>query len=168
MLETMYDAPGVGLAANQVGILERVIVVDTEYEFHEMDENNPLPPEKLAEGEVIGEGLITGKKPLALINPVIVQREGKILFKEGCLSVPEFQAEVERSEKIHVEYLDLDGLTRRLSGEGLFAVCIQHEIDHLDGKLFIDHLSPMKKSMVQKRLRKEREWRERDPSGDET
>ena len=159
MLETMYDAPGIGLAANQVGLLERIVVVDTDYEFHELAdlEDGQTPPEG---AEVVGDGFILGKKPIVLINPEIVKREGKILFKEGCLSVPEYTAEVERAQKIKVQYQDLDGLTRTLDAEELFSVCIQHEMDHLDGKLFIDRLSPLKKQMAKKRLLAERAERE--------
>jgi len=145
MLETMYDAPGIGLAANQVGILERFLVLDTEYDLEELDE---------------GKNLITNRKPIIVFNPRIVSHEGSVLFKEGCLSVPEYTAEVKRSEKLKLEYEDLDGLTRTLMAEGLQAVAIQHEMDHLEGVLFIDRLSPIKKEMARKRLRKERLERE--------
>lgn len=156
MLETMYDAPGVGLAANQVGLLERIIVIDTDYEFQELAEGE-TPPEG---AEVMGGGLITGKNPKVIINPEIIRREGKILFKEGCLSVPEFTAEVERAEKITLQYLDIDGVSRKLDAEGLFSVCIQHEMDHLEGRLFIDRLSPAKKELAKKKLIAERAARE--------
>lgn len=145
MLETMYDAPGIGLAANQVGILSRFLVLDTEYELPEG-----------AEGEVVP----VNRKPLILINPKIIQREGSILFEEGCLSVPEYSAEVKRSKKLKVEYQSIDGLTQALSAEGLLAVAIQHEMDHLEGTLFIDRLSPLKKEMARKRLKQERMERE--------
>lgn len=156
MLETMYDAPGIGLAANQIGLLERIVVVDTDYEFHEFEEGKTPP----GGAEVVADGFVTGKKPIVLINPEIVKREGKILFKEGCLSVPEYTAEVERAQKIQVKYQDLDGLTRTLDAEELFSVCIQHEMDHLDGRLFIDRLSPIKKQLAKKRLLAERAERE--------
>jgi peptide deformylase len=156
MLETMYDAPGIGLAANQVGLLERIIVVDTEYEYLELEEGEGAP-----EGaEVAGDGYVVGKRPLVLINPEIIHREGKLLFKEGCLSVPEYTAEVERARKIKVQYLDLDGLTRTVDAEELFSVCIQHELDHLEGRLFIDRLSPAKKELAKKKLLAERMARE--------
>jgi len=145
MLETMYEAPGIGLAANQVGILQRMIVLDTEYDYEEL------------EG---GEGIIKNRKPRIIFNPEIIKREGSILFNEGCLSVPEFNAEVKRSEKITLQYQDIDGLTQTLMADGLLAVAIQHEIDHLDGKLFIDRLSSLKKEMVRKKLRQERTLRE--------
>ncbi len=152
MLETMYYAPGIGLAANQVGILQRIIVLDTEYDLDELKEGVPVPQG----AEVVGSNLITNKKPRILINPEIIHREGSITFAEGCLSVPEYSAEVKRSEKLKLQYQDIDGLTRTLSADGLLAVAIQHEIDHLDGKLFIDRLSPLKKEMVKKRLKQER------------
>ncbi|MDR3605830.1 MAG: peptide deformylase [Oligoflexia bacterium] len=158
MLETMYVAPGIGLAANQVGILERIIVLDTDYEYEELDEGEEAP----AGAEVVAGGIITNRKPRIVINPEIIYREGSILFNEGCLSVPEFNAEVKRSEKIKLRYQDIDGVTRELSADGLLAVAIQHELDHLEGRLFIDRLSPLKKETVKKRLRLERQQREED------
>lgn len=158
MLETMYDAPGIGLAANQVGVLQRMLVMDTEYDYEELPEG-VAPPEG---AEVVAGGIITGRKPQIIINPEIIHREGTIQMAEGCLSVPEYSAEVKRSEKIKVQYQDIDGLTQVLSAEGLMAVCLQHEMDHLEGKLFIDRLSPLKKEMARKKLRKEREEREAD------
>jgi len=158
MLETMYEAPGIGLAANQVGILEQILVLDTEYDYEELEEGAPAPKGV----EVAGGGIITNKKPKIIINPEIIHREGKIQIAEGCLSVPEYSAEVPRAAKIKLQYQDIDGVTHTLSAEGLQAVAIQHEMDHLDGKLFIDRLSPMKKEMVRKRLRKERLEREQD------
>lgn len=162
MLETMYDAPGIGLAANQVGLLERILVIDTDFDFEELGDGIDEAPEG---SEVAGGGIITNKNPRIIINPEIVKREGKILFKEGCLSVPEYTAEVERAEKIRLQYLDIDGLTKTLDAEGLLSVCVQHEMDHLDGKLFIDRLSPLKKQMVKKKLLAER--REREARGDQ-
>ncbi len=158
MLETMYWAPGIGLAANQVGILERVIVLDTEYDYEELEEGETPP----AGAEVVSNGIITNRKPRIVINPEIIYREGSILFSEGCLSVPEYNAEVKRSAKIKLKYQDIDGVSRELSADGLLAVAIQHEIDHLDGRLFIDRLSPLKKEVVKKRLRVERKQREED------
>jgi peptide deformylase len=163
MLETMYDAPGIGLAANQVGILQRILVLDTEYDYEEIPEG----PEgdtlraRLADGvEVTGGGIITNRKPKIIINPEIIHREGNILFNEGCLSVPGYAAEVKRSEKLKLQYQDIDGLTKILDAEGLMAVAIQHEMDHLEGKLFIDRLTPLKKEMARKKLRKERAERD--------
>ncbi|MGZ3697686.1 MAG: peptide deformylase [Bdellovibrionota bacterium] len=156
MLETMYEAPGIGLAANQVGILQKILVLDTEYDLSELPEGENAP----AGAEVVGGSVITGKKPKIILNPEIIHREGSILFSEGCLSVPEYSAEVKRSEKIKLQYTDIDGLTKTLSAEGLLAVAIQHEMDHLEGKLFIDRLSPLKKEMIRKRLKQERQLRE--------
>jgi peptide deformylase len=156
MLETMYEAPGIGLAANQVGILQRLLVIDTEYDYEELPEG-VTPP---AGVEVFGGGIVQNRKPQIIINPEIIFKEGSILFSEGCLSVPEYSAEVKRAEKIKLRYQDIDGLTRELSADGLLAVAIQHEMDHLDGKLFIDRLSPLKKEMARKKLRKERAERE--------
>ena len=165
MLETMYDAPGIGLAANQVGLLERIIVIDTDFDLEEIadgiNEEAVKPP---SDAEVTRGGIIRNKNPRIIINPEIVHREGKILFAEGCLSVPEYTAEVERAEKIKLQYLDIDGLTKTIDADGLLSVCIQHEMDHLEGKLFIDRLSPLKKQMVKKKLLAER--REREALGD--
>ncbi len=156
MLETMYDAPGVGLAANQVGILERILVIDVDYDYQELSEDLKVP-----EGaEVFGRSVVTGRKPIIIINPEIIHKEGKTSTSEGCLSVPEYTAEVQRSKRITLEYLNIDGLKKTIDAEDLFAIAIQHEMDHLDGKLFIDRLSPLKKEMAQKKLRKERSERE--------
>lgn len=160
MLETMYDAPGIGLAANQVGVLQRILVLDTEYEMEELPEG-VAPPTGV---EVAGGSVIKNRKPQIIINPEIISREGSILFEEGCLSVPEYNAEVKRAEKIKLQYQDIDGLTKTLSADGLLAVAIQHEMDHLDGKLFIDRLNPLKKEIVRKKLRQERADREREES----
>ncbi len=123
MLETMYDAPGIGLAATQVNVHDQIVVVDVSEEKDE---------------------------PYCLINPIITQMDGEETSEEGCLSVPEYYAEVQRAESITVVALDRDGKEFKLEVDGLLAVCIQHELDHLKGKLFVDYLSPLK----QKRLRK--------------
>ena len=158
MLETMYGAPGVGLAANQVGILQRILVLDTEYENVEIEEGAPSP----AGSEVVAGKLLVNRRPIIVINPEIIQREGEIQFCEGCLSVPEYSADVTRSEKIRLQYQDINGLTKTLDAEGLLAVAIQHEMDHLEGKLFIERLSPAKRNLVKKKLLKEREELEAD------
>ena len=135
MLETMYDAPGVGLAAPQVGILKRVVVIDV------TRDNEP-------------------KHPYKMINPVIVAHsETTDIHDEGCLSVPEQYAPVERYETVTVEYTDENGKKQTLSADGLLAICIQHELEHLDGKLFIDHLSKVKRDMIVRRVEKERRWK---------
>nr|CRH07593.1 Peptide deformylase (PDF) (Polypeptide deformylase) [Candidatus Magnetococcus massalia] len=131
MLDTMYDAPGIGLAAPQVGISKRIIVVDVNYS----DEG--------------GE-----RQPYCLANPEIIREEGEIQWDEGCLSVPESNGKVTRKESITVRALDRDGQEVTIDAEGLFAVCLQHEIDHLDGTLFIDHLSSLKRTMIMKKLKK--------------
>lgn len=161
LFETMYDAPGIGLAANQVGILERILVLDVEYDYEQIEDD--LNPANLPEGaEIFGRSIVSNRKPIVVINPEIIRKEGKITTSEGCLSVPEYTAEVERAKKITLQYLDLDGLTKTLDAEELLAVAIQHEMDHLEGRLFIDRLSPLKKELAQKKLRKERAEREHD------
>ncbi len=129
MLETMYAAPGIGLAANQVGMLKRVIVFD----------GSPGEDEK---------------SPLVLINPEIVAGEGSIKWDEACLSVPDYTAEVMRKSRIHVKGLDRDGKPLDLEADNLLAVCLQHEIDHLDGILFIDRISSLKRALYKKKLKK--------------
>jgi peptide deformylase len=162
MLETMYDAPGVGLAANQVGILQRILVIDVDYDLVELPEGVD-PPKGV---EVFGSNGVSNRQPKIVINPEIVYREGNTVMPEACLSVPEFSAEVKRAEKIKLQYQDIDGLTRTISAEGLLAQAIQHEMDHLDGKLFIDRLSPLKKEMVRKKLKQERVLRESESEVD--
>ena len=131
MLETMYEAPGIGLAAIQVGAPLRVIVMD-----------------------LSGEG--EDKKPMFFVNPEVSERsEESSLYEEGCLSVPEYFEPVERPARCRVSFLDYDGSPQTIEAEGLLATCIQHEIDHLEGVLFIDHLSRLKRERILKRLRKE-------------
>jgi peptide deformylase len=127
MLETMYAAPGIGLAATQVNVHRRVLVIDVSEERD---------------------------RPLCLINPEIVASEGVIQHEEGCLSVPGFFETVQRAERIRVRALDRQGEPLELEADGLLSVCIQHEMDHLDGRLFVDHLSELKRERFKKRLRK--------------
>jgi len=130
MLDTMYDAPGIGLAAIQIGVPKRIIVMDIN-----RDENK--------------------KEPRYFVNPVIKNKnEEKVTYEEGCLSVPDQFAEIERPSTCEVEYLDYEGKKKLLKADGLLATCIQHEIDHLEGILFIDYLSKLKKSMIIKKLSK--------------
>ena len=136
MLETMYDAPGIGLAANQVGVLERMIVVDVSYDVEEIEAGANLNDLEASAADSSLRKLVN-KKPLVMLNPRILETEGSIAIEEGCLSVPDYTAEVDRSRKIKVEYKDLDGNTKVMEAEELLAICIQHEIDHLNGKLFI-------------------------------
>jgi peptide deformylase len=130
MLDTMYAANGIGLAAIQIGIPKRIIVMDLS-----KDEEN--------------------KKPMYFVNPIIKERVSeKSVYEEGCLSVPNQFAEIERPSRCDVEYLDYNGEKKLLKAEGLLATCIQHEMDHLEGILFIDYLSKLKKSMIIKKLSK--------------
>ncbi|MBI2711683.1 MAG: peptide deformylase [Bdellovibrio sp.] len=158
MLETMYYEIGCGLAANQVGILKRILVVDSEFDLIELPKGAPIPPG----GEVVGNLLIKNKKPQIIFNPEIILREGSVTSREACLSVPEYSAEVKRAEKIIVTYQDIDGVQRKISAEGYLATILQHEMDHLDGKLFIDRLSPLKKEMAKKKLKHERLLRDEE------
>ena len=136
MLEAMYEAPGIGLAAIQVGVPRRVITVDVA--TRESEEEEPKP------------------NPLFLVNPQILWRSDDFaIAEEGCLSIPEYFAEVERPAQVRVAYLDRDGKPQEIEAEGILAVCLQHEIDHLDGKLFIDYLSKLKRDMVIKKFTKQ-------------
>src|SRR4029453_11306569 len=129
MADTMYAAPGVGLAAPQVGVSQRMIVLDVNHEE-------------------------PGKDLLRLINPVIVEREGTTLWEEGCLSVVDYSAEVRRSAKVLVKAWTLDQQEVRIEADGLLAVALQHELDHLDGKMFIDRISRLKRDLYRARQRK--------------
>ena len=129
MLETMYDAPGIGLAAPQVGVMRRVIVMDCV-------KDEGAPP-----------------RPMVLLNPRVTwASEDRATYDEGCLSIPEQYAEVERPAEVEVEWMDLEGGTQTERFDGLWATCVQHEIDHLDGKLFIDYLGPMKRQMITRKM----------------
>ncbi len=128
MFETMYEAPGIGLAATQVDVHKRLLVTDVS---NDKDQ------------------------PLALVNPIILEKRGLTTTGEGCLSIPGFYEEIERAESIKVRYQDRQGIQVDLDADGLLAVCIQHEIDHLDGKLFVDYLSELKRSRIRKKLEKE-------------
>ena len=137
MLETMYAAPGIGLAAIQIGIPKRVIVLD------------------LASKDEL-------KNPMHFVNPEIIEKSNKNLtYEEGCLSVPGQFAEIDRPDKCHLKYLDYYGQPKEIKAEGMLATCIQHEIDHLEGILFIDYLSKLKKTMIIKRLSKQKKAIER-------
>jgi len=127
MFETMYAAPGIGLAATQVDVHKRILVCD------------------------IG---VESKQPLCLINPEIIRAEGKTNAEEGCLSVPEFYDFIDRAAVIRVRALDLDGKAFELDADGMLAVCIQHEMDHLEGKLFVDYLSELKRERLKKKAAK--------------
>ncbi|MBT3557382.1 MAG: peptide deformylase [Rhodospirillales bacterium] len=129
LLETMYDASGIGLAAPQVGVLKRVIVVD------------------VSRGE--------DRAPMALVNPEIVwESEETNVHEEGCLSLPEYYAEVVRPDQVRIQYLDREGQAQEIEADNILATCIQHEIDHLDGILFVDHVSSLKRNMILRKLTK--------------
>ncbi len=132
MLETMYDAKGIGLAAIQIDIPKKIIVLDISKNENE-------------------------KKPMFFVNPLIINKDSNLItYEEGCLSVPDQFAEIDRPSKCEVEYLDYDGNKKLLKANGLLATCIQHEMDHLEGVLFIDYLSKLKKSMILKKLSKQK------------
>ena len=129
MFETMYDAPGIGLAASQVDVHQRFMVIDISEEKNQ---------------------------PQVFINPELSDKAGEQVYQEGCLSVPGIFADVTRADEITVRFLDRQGQPQELRADGLLAVCIQHEMAHLDGKLFVDYLSPLKREMVRKKLAKQR------------
>ncbi len=129
MFETMYDAPGIGLAASQVDVHLRFMVIDVSEDKSQRH---------------------------VFINPEIIEKTGEQVYQEGCLSVPGIFADVTRADAITVRYMDRHGQAQELSTDGLLAVCIQHEMDHLEGKLFVDYLSPLKREMVRKKLAKQR------------
>ncbi|MDF0695520.1 peptide deformylase [Rhizobium sp. MC63] len=130
MLETMYDAPGIGLAAIQIGVPRRMLVIDVSREGEE-------------------------KQPQVFINPEIVKSsDDRSVYEEGCLSIPDYYAEVERPATVSVKYLDREGKEQTVDADGLLATCLQHEIDHLNGVLFIDHISRLKREMVIKKFTK--------------
>ena len=130
MLETMYDAPGIGLAAIQIGVPRRMLVIDVSREGEE-------------------------KQPLVFVNPeILASSDERSVYEEGCLSIPDYYAEVERPAAVTVKYLDRDGKEQTVQADGLLATCLQHEIDHLDGVLFIDHISKLKRDMVVRKFKK--------------
>jgi peptide deformylase len=144
MLDVMYDEPGIGLAAPQLGEPVRLVVVDTEWTEEDAEKN-----------------------PTVLVNPELHDPEGRIVWTEGCLSVPDFQADVERAERIRVIGSDLDGNALDFQAEGLQAVCLQHEVDHLNGVLFIDRISRLKRNLYVQR-RKKQLRREAEEAGSAT
>jgi peptide deformylase len=142
MLQTMYEAPGIGLAAPQVGVLSRLIVMDCV-------KDKDLPP-----------------RPMVLFNPEVTwASDERSTYEEGCLSIPEQYAEVERPAEVRVRWMDQHGATQEEQFDGLWATCVQHEIDHLDGKLFIDYLKPLKRQMITRKMVKLKRERERERAG---
>ena len=139
MLETMYDAPGIGLAAPQIGVLDRLIVMDCV-------KDETLPP-----------------RPVVMVNPQVVAGSDLLnTYEEGCLSIPEQYADVTRPAEVEVRWMDLDGREQTETFDGLWATCVQHEIDHLNGKLFIDYLKPLKRQMITRKMQKLKRERARE------
>ena len=148
MLETMYAAPGIGLAAIQIGVPKRVIVLDIKWRDKSESTNDEKHKER--------------KNPMYFVNPVIIAKStNNSTYEEGCLSVPGQFAEIDRPDKCYIKYLDYYGQPKELQAEGMLATCIQHEMDHLEGILFIDYLSKLKKSMIVKKLTKQKEQLDR-------
>ena len=148
MLETMYAAPGIGLGAIQIGVPKRVIVLDIKWRDKSESTNDEKHEER--------------KNPMYFVNPVIIAKStNNSTYEEGCLSVPGQFAEIDRPDRCHIKYLDYHGQSKEIKAEGMLATCIQHEIDHLEGILFIDYLSKLKKSMIVKKLSKQKKALER-------
>ncbi len=143
MLYTMYHAPGIGLAAPQIGISKRIFVIDVDYDREETEDDS-------------GEFNLSNFNPKVFINPVIKEKNGEITYQEGCLSLPGIYEDVKRYENIVVEYQNTDGEKKEISADELFSICIQHENDHLDGIVFIDRLSGLKKNFFKKNLLKQK------------
>lgn len=144
MLETMYDDKGVGLAAVQVGELKRILVMDVDYKIEECDGHHHHHHDH-----------ITGKNPLFLVNPEIIEAsKEQSVYNEGCLSFPELRADVARPARVKVKYLDYNGNEKIMDADGLLATCVQHEIDHLNGITFVDHLSRLKREIALKKFKK--------------
>ncbi|MCI6863714.1 MAG: peptide deformylase [Anaerobiospirillum succiniciproducens] len=140
MFDSMYHYDGIGLAAPQIGVSKKVVVIDI--------------------ADVDSEGQVLKHNPMVIINPKIVEKSGSIEYKEGCLSVPEYYDTVTRAERVKVEYQDVDGNPQSIETGDLLAICLQHEIDHLDGHIFVDYLSSLKRTRVTKKMamiKKERE-----------
>ena len=148
MLETMYSAHGLGLSAIQVNRFVRLLVTDTQTPAENTNGNERYKELKIGELEQ------KIKQPIVLFNPEITYREGETIFQEGCLSFPSYYVDVRRSAIVEVQGLDVSGQMVKIKTDGVLAVCIQHEIDHLDGKLFIDHLSPVKADRLRAQIKK--------------
>jgi peptide deformylase len=139
MIYTMYDAPGIGLAAPQIGIGKRIFVVDVNYSKEEVSEDSE-------------EYTLENLAPMIFINPVLKDFEGEIIYQEGCLSLPDIYEDVKRYENLNIEYQDSDGNPQSLAASELLSICLQHENDHLDGIVFLDRLSLIKKKFLKKKL----------------
>jgi peptide deformylase len=162
MLETMYAAPGIGLAAIQVGVAMRVIVMDLGKRTPVDDADNDADDDEDDDEEDEAEKKLE-PDPLYFVNPEIVWASDEfVVCEEGCLSVPDLYEEVERPAQVKVRYLDYEGRAQEIDATGMLAVCIQHEMDHLEGTLFIDHLSRLKREMMLRKLAKARKASERE------
>lgn len=148
MLTTMYDAPGIGLAAQQIGINKRIFVLDVNYD------------REITELENGGESVdFDNLQPVVFINPKIIKKEGDTTYQEGCLSLPGIYEDIKRAEKVTVEYQDITGATNTIEADGLFAICIQHENDHIDGITFLKYLSNFKRNYYKQVMVKEKKKR---------
>lgn len=150
MLETMYNKNGVGLAAIQVSRPVRLLVADTSAELSENEEVNPRYQTSSLKKDLVSKI----KQPLILFNPEIIKKEGVVVFSEGCLSFPSYFAEVKRAEIVEIKALNEKGEDVSIRTDGLLSICLQHEIDHLNGQLFIDHLSPIKAQRLREEIKK--------------
>ncbi len=156
MFDTMYAAPGIGLAAPQIGVMERVIVVDCGLKKHDSEETEfPDGNERFEDTEDKASADDSEPDPIAMINPEITWFSEELsVHEEGCLSIPDYYEDVERPARCRVTYKDTSGQRVERELEGLLSTCVQHEVDHLDGKLFIDYLSRLKREMVTKKFKK--------------
>lgn len=145
MLHTMYHAPGIGLAAPQVGISKRLFVMDIDFER-----------EELTKADGTTEYQYSQFNPIIIINPIFKAKEGEQIYEEGCLSVPGIYEEVKRAQSVELEYQDIKGNVQKISADGILAVCLQHENDHLDGVVFLERLSMLKKNFLTKKFLKEK------------
>lgn len=149
MLKTMYDAPGIGLACPQIGKSIRMFVMDIDYDR-----------DVIVKADESEEVKLTNFNPRVIINPLISDKKGELCYEEGCLSVPGVYEEIKRAENIKLTYQDLNGVTQTLEAEGTLAVCIQHETDHLEGIVFIERLSMLKRNIIKKKIIKEKKRQE--------
>jgi peptide deformylase len=166
MFDTMYDAPGIGLAAVQVGVLLRLTVIDVgkprdgvDEDDDDLDEDEDATENEADEADEDGEPAKPKSKrepdPRVMVNPVVVWSSEDInVYEEGCLSIPDYYEEVERPQRVRVRFRDLDGVEQEIEADGLLATCIQHEIDHMNGVMFIDHISKLKRERCIKKFTK--------------
>lgn len=148
MLFSMYRAPGIGLAAPQIGSSLRIFCIDVDFERERVTDSNGVDSFRYS-----------NFNPIVLINPVITEKEGEMIYQEGCLSFPGIFEDVKRAEKIKVQYQDVEGNSHEITAEGVKAICIQHELDHLDGIVFIERLSQLKRTFLLKKFKKKKKTR---------